>query len=604
MRVHVVEGTTSLTGEAKALAEAALSRIALSHPPTPSTDAIHLAREIDAHAAYPAVQAHLLTIVSQFAATLVSSSDDAGLAGLRDGATDAVMRALRVGVDSSHAGVASSAFHALAHVRPQEPSALVEEMLHAVVAALRADGKLKAFASCERVAVKASLMLTNVISGHKRNTVRACDVGAVDALAAVMERFPRSEALHEATGSALHVCFSHGDVTCRTDAAAARAADAALAALRAFPAAPLVHKRCCLALSALIHDDDAVEMCERMMRAGCVGAFAATLRAHGADASLAEVVCLAIYNLGSTLRTSAALVPPSAADAALHAVTSALQTHLAHAPTQEFGVGALSMLIFHPHVAQRVAASSAALAAILAGMRAHRRAYVGVQTTGCVALSSVTLIVDDSMHNALGAAGAVGAAVGALRASTSSASRVSRALAAGSPHLAGNADATARCVAQCTSLAITALTLLCNDRPGTDGGAENMVRALHAGVLRLLQEDMSSTTTLLGAAAADELESRRAKIFASAARVAAKHVSQQPGCEACAALRTRGEMCSSEGCGACASAGSSARLQLCSRCMTAAYCCAEHQRKAWHVGHKAECAAATAAAKKAAAAKK
>jgi hypothetical protein len=569
----VFEPALALTGETKALAEAAHARCDVAR----DGGAAAYAREIQAHAAHPAVQTHLLTTVAQLASIYLTSGDDAGLANLRAGVKDAVLRALRAGIDTAHAGVVSSAFYALANMHVQEPDALAEELMQAAMAALRGDGKLEAHASCEQLTAMAAFALNGVVSNHARNVARACDAGAVEALAAAMERFTGSELLHEGAGCALHACFARGGEQFRSGAAAVRAADAALAALRAFPAAPRVHTQCCLALGALVRDNS--DMRARTIRAGCVDVFAATLRAYDGDAAVAEAACLALCNLGRAFRTCAAQVSASSADAALRAITSALQAHVTHAPTQEFGIKALAALSHHLHAARRVAASASA--ATLAAMRTHG-GNVGVQNSGCIALEAM---VDDSSRDNLGAAGAVGAAVGALRASTRSASRVARATAAGSPHHACDAAATAQCVELCQAHAIMLLLLLCKNASGVASGV-NMLRALHAGVLRL-QQDMRATCP-------SDLEFRRENLFAGIARLAATHASQQPGCQECAVLRARGEMCSHEGCGACSSAGAAdgcSRLQLCSHCMTAAYCCAEHQRKAWHAGHKAECAA-------------
>jgi hypothetical protein len=63
-------------------------------------------------------------------------------------------------------------------------------------------------------------------------------------------------------------------------------------------------------------------------------------------------------------------------------------------------------------------------------------------------------------------------------------------------------------------------------------------------------------------------------------------------CALCAARRARGAQCALPGCGVrqqrSGSGGSGASLQHCSRCFSAAYCGAAHQRAAWPL-HKKEC---------------
>ena len=54
-------------------------------------------------------------------------------------------------------------------------------------------------------------------------------------------------------------------------------------------------------------------------------------------------------------------------------------------------------------------------------------------------------------------------------------------------------------------------------------------------------------------------------------------------------------LCGLPGCAACVRASDGGRMRFCSRCRRVAYCGEEHQRLAWHEGHKAECVAKPAA---------
>jgi hypothetical protein len=67
---------------------------------------------------------------------------------------------------------------------------------------------------------------------------------------------------------------------------------------------------------------------------------------------------------------------------------------------------------------------------------------------------------------------------------------------------------------------------------------------------------------------------------------AARAHAPQP-CTRCADMRAHGAMCALPGC-MIRKQPDGALLQKCSRCMTAAYCCAAHQREAWPE-HKKAC---------------
>ncbi len=113
------------------------------------------------------------------------------------------------------------------------------------------------------------------------------------------------------------------------------------------------------------------------------------------------------------------------------------------------------------------------------------------------------------------------------------------------------------------------------------------LRALHAGLLAELY---------VAKVCRDPLAACREDLIDCLQRCGREHVAGGAPCASCDALRAAGGMCGLAGCLACAATVGDdperpGRLKLCSRCKRAAYCCKEHQLRAWRE-HKKQCIAA------------
>ncbi len=368
--------------------------------------------------------------------------------------------------------------------------------------------------------------------------------------------------------------------------------DAVLAAMRTFPASSKLQKNGSFAISILLHRHQKLHA--RFMRVGGLQLLTSALRRHADAADVCEAACLAVSNVDRLIANSA--VPAAEAQAALHAIVAAMRAHSTHVPTQEFGMHTLCALSLHSAVVPLMA-SSGAILAVLNAMEAHPM-DVCVQSAGCMALCSFFLKHEPHRKTAV-ESGAIKVLVGALRASYSR-TAVCAGAAVFSARYARNANDDPK------SFAILALGFFYGHTQGAPIVQAELFSeslALHEGALGLLQRHRMRASDGTGA------EQKRIEMVQVFTVAAAFHVATCPDCTGCAARRARGEMCGLKGCAACAPAGaaggsnatSTNRLQVCSRCRTVAYCCAEHQRRDWGV-HKPACKALRRAAEAAAAA--
>jgi hypothetical protein len=559
--------------DAQALSEAAFARVHAAIEAASDMDDFSLAvaaqaREIDAHAAHPEVQASLLFSLSSCAADCSTPTRAIAdryaphltLDALRDIA-DVALRALRANATAS-AIVAAAAFSALyepACALPAHESA--GAVIRLAVEALRGSGDFAAHAASEEVACAACVALSNAMVDDKQKMRLAADAGALGALVAAMRRFPRCRALQICACSALYDLFAAFPAELQADADARHAAGAATATLSAFPDDARLAKEAAFALGAFVNRNTALHT--RELLTSFIRAVTSALRRHVADERVAEACCSAL----GCLDFSSPVMPPSAVEAVVDDVMAALRTHSAHAVVQESGLFALWSAFRCPHAVAHAVAAGAVAAAVRA-MRGHRAAPC-VQAAGCCVLKSL-LDNDVATRARAGALGAVAAVVDVLRAGRGS-----------------SADALEleRSDAKCRrkygqspqEWAVTALRSLLRSNL-----TDNCLRAVHAGALSVLQ------TPRVQAAASSKLD-ELAVVITTLKTTAEEHLRSRPACAACTALRACGAMCGFAGCAACARPEDGGRLLVCARCRRAAYCCKAHQQAAWRASHKAQC---------------
>jgi hypothetical protein len=129
--------------------------------------------------------------------------------------------------------------------------------------------------------------------------------------------------------------------------------------------------------------------------------------------------------------------------------------------------------------------------------------------------------------------------------------------------------------------ALAALVSAPNAAPDEDTAAQDA--AVRAGALEQAEAvaPAAQNGRLLQRALADAVQRHDAVPCAHAAV-----------CKRCAAARARGEVCALPSCGARRStAAATKKLSRCARCLTTAYCSAEHQKADWKARHKAQCRA-------------
>ncbi len=536
-----------------------------------------VARETNALAAHPDLQARVLATWAAFASTVAEGAGQAAVKSFADEVGPDAARALAVATlralhaNASHEGLMVAALSVLATLGRALPAAQSQAVIRAAVDAARGSGDFAA--TGHEVASAGCWALHTFVVNSEHKARVAVDAGALEALVTAMRSFPLSDTLQRRACIALRALFiSAAALELQADERARAAAEATVATLRAFSQdAPLVVDAA-WALRAIVYNDKALEVHALVIRAP--EALLVVIRSHGNNADVVHAACAAL----SYMRLHPAEVSPFVAEAAVDTLKRALRTHAAHVPTQEHGLRALGSAFFHPHAAAHAAATGI-VADVTRTMCGHRTEPF-VQGGCCMLLillkrqhSSTALAGEDALS-------AVASVVDVLRVSSSSSS---------------SADAAAwersaeRCRASYghahTQLAIQALVCLVNSNPTGNG-----LRAVHAGALSVLQ-------TQCARAAAGDSSARllAALVTRPLQALAEEHVRLEPACAACAALRARGAMCGAAGCAACARPPDGGRLLVCARCRRAAYCGPEHQRQAWLATHKAECARCDAA---------
>ena len=570
-----------LAPEVQALVDAAYSRVNdVSDGPSPvaviELMAPRFVREIRS-ATRPEVQGALF---DHAAALFVGLGGVHGVACkpfLREGMVDAAFDALRD--NGACTAAASSALFILGHMALAMPREQQFALVHAALATL---SKVDSGLCLPHAATEANAMvaLMNVTSNDNETRSVARSRGAVRMLLAALCRHRGSEHVQFSGCAALHGVTGYNDPRELPESVGTGVVDAALRALRGFPASPPVQKHAALLLGTYAQRST-VQL--YAMREGVVTLLTAGLGTHLAVGGVCEAACYALAGLKEPFFRSK--VPRLEAQAALYATVAALQAHPTLAPTQEWGVRAVATLSRHTMLAD--SASSRALTAVMSTL--HDCADdMYVQSACCMTLAGVIALHRDAAV----AQGVVPLLLGALRAGFS---RVAADYAA-------FPDYHQRYPLGPAAYPIIALAQLFarvgnEDDSRTDAFVDAEYSVLHGGALGLLQLKPTNSDDLV--------ESKRKELVQRVCGFATDHVQYAPACVECAALRARGVMCGRRGCAAFAPSGSDApaatdeawartgRMQRCSRCGVAAYCCRAHQVESWPE-HKKVCAAAAA----------
>jgi hypothetical protein len=252
-----------------------------------------------------------------------------------------------------------------------------------------------------------------------------------------------------------------------------------------------------------------------------------------------------------------------------------MQKFPADATLQQQCAGALELMFVisaRMHGAVRPAQAAAAVSVLVAALQAHAD-HLQAQYACCAALSNIAAEHDPrhAMFADTFTAGAIKAVVAALQ-THSGGLRTSR-------------DANKRY--RVNKLVDAALLALMHMQQEC---TVNTMRMVHAGALGVVNATLCASLRADGAPTfALELAQQLQRELEAAARA---HAAQP--CTRCADMRARGAMCALPGC-MIRKQPDGTSLDKCSRCMTAAYCCAAHQREAWPE-HKKACRAMQRAA--------
>ena len=535
---------------ADALLDAALQRIGTAQSASISEGLVALVSELRA-ATEPDLKFELCCRVVD----LASADEDTNIPLLVEcGAVEALLVPISVSAPVEQGPLVAMVFIALASLAPKITNwrdELVDMALQEAVKALRGPLALDL-----RVSQQVCTFLSTVVMEHPTTIVlKICNVDAVEALAATMQRFLTSEAVQLCVCKVLlSLALASGlDSHVRHAIALRVGLKTFLTTMKAFPdAASLLHT-CICALALVVEDINALQM--QFVRLGGVETVSAAMTHHEADAEVAASACHMFKFLGKSFKR----VNSRAAAVALDAVLAALRTHTGDLNTQLHGIGSLCAIVVHDSLKHRAASM---LPLVLTGMEAYRD-DTALQSVACMALTDVILTVDYDIRADAGAAGAIVAV-----------SRVLRLCIADGQVLESNT----------LKPPCAALFVLLQGSTGYP----NQLRAVHAGFRNLLQAAQSKY-----GGQDEDVDLMLLDLIQRSELLTAAHAADQPGCSACAAMRVDGRMCGRAGCFVRWRANGSS-LSRCARCQRVAYCCPEHQREAWRASHKAECIARAA----------
>ncbi len=454
----------------------------------------------------------------------------------------------------------------------------------AVIAAMRA------FPHDLQLQRHGSLALGALCSGHAMNcgcsrtltpadaTSRLCafNHGAVEVLVAAVRTHAASDGtLCAAACHALWLLYDDKRAVQRSAAAATHADAAVGALLRAHDAQRAdedVQHHGCMALAA-IASSRRVGLVAAGAVAGAVPSACAALRAHPGSSRVQRGGTHVFIEL--SWRSAPSAASAALADA-LELVLAAMGTHLEEARLQCDGCFALTRFCDAGYVAT-AACQARVVAAVVAAMRAHER-MASVQNNACGTICDLATRSARSLASAR-AAGAVEVVVRAA----STCQR--RAFVDAPPE-----ELVVGIICALAALLATAAV----DDADADAAQDAAVRA--------------GAQECVAALAPVQWDVRRLylELQAALARAAQRHdaapCAHTAACARCAAARAAGKMCALPCCGARsrrvddAGAGTAKKLLRCARCVTAAYCCSEHQRIDWKPRHQAECGAAASEA--------
>jgi hypothetical protein len=446
------------------------------------------------------------------------------------------------------------------------PPARAAGALAAVIATLRAHP------GDAQLAGSAMHCLYHLVQGAGVACARAArDAGAIPLITAVLETHEEALAPHWPMICACTLCVvtegAYDDVSAPDALAVARVA---MRVLRTH-----AHSETSLANAAILlyNTQRAPQRELARAHAAAIEPLTAALARHAASAQASVgLKSIAVLMSRATEREAVAL---AAAGGVAPAAVAAMRAHADDGQLQERACVVLAGLVRPQDASMRALVAAGAPAAIVAAMAAFPNraelAAIGLR----VLLAVVTFGTRGGEHAV--AAGALEAAARVLR------------LDARAAHAAG-VDVDVRA---------SAVELLSGCCAGGAGAARAVaripdVRALLADVARI--------------AAASAPPQRAARVAATAALAAAltaalaAHDAAPAACAAaaacvrCAEQRREGGRCGLAACGARRRHEQPGKgLLRCSGCLTAAYCCGEHQREAW-TAHKPACRAAAAAA--------
>jgi hypothetical protein len=423
----------------------------------------------------------------------------------------------------------------------------------------------------------AMLFIHNVTTDNNTGKDLAGSVGAIEAIVAAMQTHHSHESIQEAgCWTLMDLCLNKDAVSNVTKAGEAGAVQTVIAALNAFPSNKCLQDFGCLALAEVTKDEPASQ--QKSDAARGLDAILAVMQRHPSDARVLGSASLALYAMDFNSR-AATRVPGNAISyqsviTAFGAVLAAMQKFPADARLQQFGAGALEMTFVCAlqgagAVKDRAATAVSVLAA---AMQAHTD-DMQLQFRCCEALRNIAAV--HGVHDAM--------------ADTFTASAIKTVLALLQKHSGsnlasrGSGDFHGR-ITKLVDVALSALKYMQRDC------AVNTLHEVHAGALGVVNASLCASLRAAHAPASmlECAEELQRQLEAAALAHAA-----QP-CERCTGMRAHGAMCALPGC-TIRKQPDGTSLQLCSRCMTAAYCCAAHQREAWPE-HKKACRAMQRAA--------
>jgi hypothetical protein len=484
------------------------------------------------------------------------------------GAVEAVVAALRA--HTAHLAVQEGGLAVLANMAADTDVRAKLVRVGAVQLAVATARAHSAHTGVQRIAVLLIHNSTLDVDAHK---ALAGSVGAIEAVVAATQTHRSHEDIQQmGCWTLMDLCMDRGVPSNIHKAGKAGAVEAVIAALNSFPSNERLQDFGCLALAEMTRDEPSSQ--QKGDAAGGLDAVLAVMQRYRSNARVLGSAALALYAMDFNSRAetfrpgSAGAISPQKVAAAFECVLAALQKFPADARLQQFGAGALEMTFAFPARAPGAlgaAQAAAAVSVLVAAIQAHSN-DVELQFRCCEALRNIAAV--HGAHDAMAA--------------TFTASAIKTVLASLQKHIGDLASRNGSRRHLATKLVPTALSALWYMQRDC---AVNTLREVHAGALGVVSASLRASLP----AEAQE----RAQLLQRQLEAAARAHAAQP-CERCAGMRAHGAMCALPGC-TIRKQPDGTPLQQCSRCMTAAYCCAAHQREAWPE-HKKACRAMQRAA--------